>query len=788
MFKATRFFMPFFCLRNRKLISHVSKIALALFFCFWSHVSFAQNKSSLKAKIIDSVSQMPLNKATVAVINVQDSTLVAYTLSDQNGLFSLHNIPSAQQLRLIISYVSYSNFRKNFIINKGESLDLGIIQPHKKSIGLNEVIVHGDQVPVVIKKDTIEFSAEAFKVRPNAVVEELLNKLPGLQVNSDGTILVNGKGISKILVNGHEYFANDPRIASKNIDAAMIDKVQIYNDRENDPDSLLDESRVKKIINLKFKKKYKRSFFGKVYAGAGTNQRYETGLLLNSLRDTLQVTLIGYDNNLSRTAFSRDDLSALGGFNRSGMDQLSNGNITTGGRISDGIERVASAGMNINDDYGKKLKINFLFFLNHTNDTFKRSSLNQIFLHDTSLFQNQLNYKLLKQSSYNFSSLIQWNPSESDQIKYSPHLLLNSVNSGNEIFSDQYNNFGQHVNTESDTIQTRSYPNQFDQSLSYYKKLTIDGESLTITHKLGFNNIGVNNVLNNNLFNYVPNVANDTLHQLNKDVTNAFLLSTEVSFRYPFTKKLIGTINYNNTYTNNSAKVTTLAYNYLVVNYSTFLALQSSNIDRTNGTNTIRPSITYKFNDDVSLIAEFSNQWQTISNTVNNGVGYIKGRYFYFLPSISLQGGKYSLNYNEIITQPTISDLNPAIVKVNSYYSLVGNPFLTPFKTHNVSFNFYDYNPENEISILVFATATLTKNSIYYHSTFNSLGVQNLTPKNGGQSDYAFIGANITKKFKENNGWVISLKGNLYEGIRSTVVSINAVQGTLKLLLFNSFF
>lgn len=775
--------LPFFrsILISRKYKSKFTKIRflILLIALVASSAAFAQKRSILKGQVIDSLTQQSLNKATVAVINVRDSALVAYTLSDQAGSFTLHNLPSSQKIRIIVSYVTYSNYRKDIVVDKGGTIDLGVINLNRKTVGLKEVSVKGERSPVAIHKDTIEFSAEAFKVKPNAVVEELLNKLPGLQVNSDGTIMSNGKTVSKILVNGHEYFSNDPRIASKNLEAAMIDKVQIYDDRENDPDNLIDESKVNKIINLKFKKKYRKSFFGKIYGGAGSDSRYESGILFNSLADTLQVSLIGYSNNLSHTAFSRDDLSSLGGFNRSGMDQLNDGYISTGGKLTDGIEKVSAIGLNVNDDYGKKLKLNFLFFLNHSDDLFKRTSFNQNFLNDTSLFSNQINNKSQHQTSYNFSSLIQYSPSPSVQIKYSPHLLLNKGNLNNEIFSDQRNDFNQHINTEIDTLQTYNRPNQFDHMFSYYKKINDKGESITFTNKLQVNTTHANNFLNNNLISYISDIASDTLHQLNNTITKNTLINSELSFRIPLSKKLSGSLAFVNAYTKNKENIEANAFNEQSNTYNEFLSDQSANISRRNLTETLRPGFTYKIGNQVTVIAELSTQWQDVVNHVNSGNESFNNRYFYLLPSLSLQAGNFSFNYNQSITQPVITDLNPTLVKVNSYYSFIGNPFLAPMKSNNFTLNYYHFNFEKQTSLFVLGNASFNENSFYNHIEFNTFGIQTVHPLNGGKSNNVFLGANFIKKFKEFDGWTISVKTSLYQGFRNSIVSVNNNTGNL---------
>lgn len=313
--------------------------------------SFAQ-KATIKGKVTDSLNKQPLELSTVAVVDLKDTSLIAYTLSKKNGDFELQRLPVDKQVRLVISYAGYQNYIHNFNFKKGDIVDLGNVTLSSKM--LKEVVVRAERVPVKMKKDTIEFDAAAFKTRPNAAIEELLKKLPGVQIDGDGTITVNGKQVSKLLIDGKQFFGSDPKIATKNLDAAIVAQVQVYDDRENDPDHLVSETQVQKIINIKLKKAIKKSVFGKVFGGVGSRDRYEAGGLFNMFRDTLQVSLIGLSNNLNHTAFSRDELNAEGGFDRSGGNTSFNGGRNWGG----GIEKITSGGFNLNQNYGEKLKFN----------------------------------------------------------------------------------------------------------------------------------------------------------------------------------------------------------------------------------------------------------------------------------------------------------------------------------------------------------------------------------------------------------------------------------------------
>lgn len=341
----------------------------------------AQNHGGMKGRIVDSINRKPIEIATIAVLNARDTTIsamITYTQTDKEGLFALHTLPIGKPLKAIISFVGYKPQIKFFTLIKGQTLDMGTVQLSPRQ--LNEVIVTAEREPIVIKKDTFEFDASAFKVRPNAMVEDLLKKLPGVEVSNDGKITAMGKDVTKVLVDGKQFFASDPRIASQNLDADLIAKVQIYDDRENDPNHLIPDDQVKKIINLKFKKALKKSIFGKMYAGAGTDKHYQAGGLFNMFRDTLQVSMLGFTNNLNSTGFSYNELTQSAGINRGGSQTFGRG--IGWGFAPVGKQTSTSAGININTDYGKKLKINLAYLLNHNQSISNSNIKRQQFISD----------------------------------------------------------------------------------------------------------------------------------------------------------------------------------------------------------------------------------------------------------------------------------------------------------------------------------------------------------------------------------------------------------------------
>ena len=193
---------------------------------FLSVASFSQNNIIIKGKILDKSSQIPIEAATVFLTSVKDSTVIDYTISDKNGFFKMDTKKINKPFFLKISYLGYETLKKE-MPSISESKDFGVLSLIENANNLNEVLVKNDAPPIRIKKDTLEFNASSFKVRPDANVETLLKQLPGVEVGTDGKITVNGKDVNQILVNGKPFFDKDGKIALQSLPSDIINKVQI---------------------------------------------------------------------------------------------------------------------------------------------------------------------------------------------------------------------------------------------------------------------------------------------------------------------------------------------------------------------------------------------------------------------------------------------------------------------------------------------------------------------------------------------------------------------------------
>jgi len=243
----------------------MKQIFCILFLFLYCGFSFAQ-KGSISGQVMDTAQHRQISLATITVFTAADTSVITYRLSNENGAFKIQGLPLDKALRFIVSYSGYAAYRQEFTLSASHSdLHFDSIVMTASSKQLDEVVVMAERPPVVIKNDTIEFNASSFKTLPNALVEDLLKKLPGVQVDKDGNITVNGKPVSRMLVDGKNFFGSDPKMATRNLPANIIDKVQVTDDKEEllrSGDNNINN--VGKVVNITLKKGLKK---GRIWQG-----------------------------------------------------------------------------------------------------------------------------------------------------------------------------------------------------------------------------------------------------------------------------------------------------------------------------------------------------------------------------------------------------------------------------------------------------------------------------------------------------------------------------------------
>ena len=322
-------------------------------------VSTSTIAQSISGRVIDE-EKKPLEFASIAVLNAADSTLVSYTSTDIKGNFKVKEISVGKRI-FQINLLGYQVYQKT-IDFKGKSLDYGTITLKEADNTLDEVNITA-VIPITIKKDTMAFNAKAFKVRVDDTVEDLLKKLPGVEVDADGKVKAQGEDVSKVYVDGKEFFSGDPSVALKNLSADAIKKIELIDEKSDKARVTgVNDSNRSKVINLTLKDDRKVSAFGKFQGGYGSDDRYLTSLNYNRFSPKMQISIIGRANNVNSSGSDISQIMSFGGgrggfgVSRGGSGGASSGFITTG-----------IGGFNLGYELKKKQNLNADYFYNYTN-------------------------------------------------------------------------------------------------------------------------------------------------------------------------------------------------------------------------------------------------------------------------------------------------------------------------------------------------------------------------------------------------------------------------------------
>src|SRR5579871_394651 len=277
--------------------------ALILLTIAISKTGFSQS-ASISGSIIDSSEKKNLTNSAVLILRKSDSVLTGFTRTDKQGNFSLKNLPSGKFI-ILITYPKYADYIDTIAIADSSEIKLGNISLTQKAQLLKEVVIRQQIASIKIKGDTTEYKADSFRVQPNATVEDLLKKLPGIQVDKNGSITAQGEKVQKVLVDGEEFFGDDPTLVTQNLRADMVDKVQVY-DKKSDQAAFtgIDDGQRDKTINLKLKDSKKNGYFGKLSAGAGTDGYYDYQAMLNYFKNKKKFAAYGIFSNIGKAGLN----------------------------------------------------------------------------------------------------------------------------------------------------------------------------------------------------------------------------------------------------------------------------------------------------------------------------------------------------------------------------------------------------------------------------------------------------------------------------------------------------
>ena len=716
----------------------------AFLFILFSSAAFSQS-GSVKGVIFDTSLQQSVPGATITVLKKKDSSLVSFTMADNNGRFQLTNIPNGDY-RLLITHVNYHNANRIFSIdNEHKEADLGNIAMADKSKVLDEIIIEAP--PVTLVGDTVQYNAGSFKTQPNASVEDLLKKLPGVKVEKDGTVKAQGEKVQKVLVDGKEFFGNDPKIATKNLPADAIDKVQVY-DRLSDQAQLtgFDDGNGEKTINLKLKKDKKKGMFGKVNAGAGTDDRYEGRFNVNSFKGARQMSVIGMANNTNAEGFSfMDILNFTGALNQM---KNNNGNISfsmnqddplaglLGGNNS-GINTTWGGGINYNNIIGTKTDFQSNYFYSRYNPLRRTNVERQYFLPANLYTENSYSNNLSNSHRINFNADYQIDSFHS--IKISPNFnyqkASNASSSDYTTVSDQ----GGKINEGNSANMTNNEGTMLSTNILFRKRFHQKGRTFSLNLLTNFNNSTGDGSMQSvtNFYNTAGSLFRiDSINQKNNNSANLNGFNVRAVYTEPIFKKSLLEFSVGRNYAKNTSSRTTYDYNQYNGKFDLINNLLTNDFENTYGYTTARLHLrkqTKKYNYAVGA------NWQRaeLEGNVKSGGkdSVIRKSFSNILPNGRFQYNfsrykNISVNYSAGTNQPTVVQLQPLPDNTNPLYVRLGNPDLKQELNHNIRLNGSFINPFKNRNLFVYFNYTLTQNKIVNYDKINLLGIDSVIPVN----------------------------------------------------------
>ncbi|WP_300602518.1 outer membrane beta-barrel protein [Niabella sp.] len=756
-------------------------------------LSFAQTSGSVKGLVSDSIHDYGLQSATVTIYKKTDSTLVNYQVTNNQGEFNIGELPFRTPLLVSITYSGYNDFSKEVYLDSlKKDFDFKKIGLSRDTSRQMEEVVVKSVVPVRMNGDTLEINPDAFKLDSSAVVEDMLLRVPGVTMWSDGSITVNGKKITNVFVDGKPFFGGGAEIATQNLPKTAIEKIQVYQEKDYSKQDITNtEMDSTFTMNIKMKPEKRKGFFGKIGAGLGTDHHYEGDLTMQAYNKKTKLAIAGNLNNTNKTI-------------QNVREAIENNTFRSYNRRNFGAPNANAAGLNTVHYFGAYLQHNFD---ESTNSRFNNSIDGEYNLRDskndqlsnTTSIQNTSSYQLtniserrntgssLNQSidagyenrkratSFSTKANYTWNnaqsASEGNTTAYQNDTLLASNRQNRNISSSTSNSFnfnGYFNNNDYDEgINKKSFSTNFSinsnnnesnsHEVSRYQSFVGDlstqntdrkshRENSNFSANLGLNYNGLRSLLfgSYNFWNINIGLRNNIRY--NKSDLNANVLDLD---------SLTDTYRVNQALTNINSVV---------------------NIDDRSGISffkTVSKTLSDRYYKSISFRTDLQNQFLYQRNTSSLSYRNLERTFHFFTPASSVyynynRFNKYNLtvglSQSSSASAPTIDQLYPIIDSTKKYNVVVGNPDLKSPLGNNFNFN-ANYNTQrfNEKT-----TYTVGLN-LGYNTFQNGITDSSYIKGNGERTSYllnldgrrSFNGDfNASASFRINNKSMLQLRYN----------------------------
>ncbi len=687
---------------------------------------------SLSGKMLDQAGTEPLIGVNVVLLRAADSTQVAGTTTDVDGNFLFERLrPGGYILRA--TYVGYQTLNQAVTMERANK-NLGNIQLEQAALELTGVTVEGTVVRAQQKGDTTEYNAGAFKVNPDANVEDLVRKMPGVTVEN-GTVKAQGEDVKRVTIDGREFFGDDAAMAMRNLPAEVIDKIQVF-DRQSDQAQFtgFNDGNTEKALNIVTRGGMKKIEFGKFYGGYGTDDRFTGGGNYNLFNGDTRISIVGLTNNINQQNFSAQDLLGVTSSSSGGFGGMRGGGPGRGGPggwggsaasnfmvgQQSGINKTNSFGINYSDSWGKKLKITGSYFFNNSiNNTNSLSERETYLSEGGSQFYNEDRVSETNNYNHRINFRLEYNIDSSNSIILTPRLSFQNNNSSSLQQGLTYllNN-----NTLSDINNDRSSDNNgynFNNDILWRHRFNKNGRTFSINV-----NTSVNDRTGNSdqyaLSRFYENAVVDStelIDQITSTASDGYTLSTNVNYTEPIGKVGQLQFNYNPSYSQSNSERLTNGKDETTGEYTDLNTTLSNRFD--NETTTQRGGLSYRirmkngnFNVGVNYQNVLLSSLQSFPSNLEVEESFnnlLPNAMFEYRPS---RAENLRVFYRTFTQTPSISQLQNVIDNSNPLQLSAGNPSLRQQFSHFMIARYSRTNTQKASTFFAMVSANIADDYI----------------------------------------------------------------------------
>ncbi|MCI4669720.1 MAG: TonB-dependent receptor family protein [Bacteroidia bacterium] len=685
-------------------------------------------------------SKQPLIGATVMLIQEKDSALASFVLTNDKGEFRLS--PLKQQTYLLkVSFLGYQQEEQKVTLREGQKeVLLDPITLFPQDLTLDKVSIEADKSPILMKDDTVEYNADVFGAQPGEVVEDLLKKLPGVDVDENGDIKAQGQRVNKVTVDGKEFFGNDPKLATKNLPADAIKKVQVFDEKSDEEDiSGVDDGTVNQTINLELKEDRKTGYFGNVEAGYGTNERYQFKGNINRFSPKTQVSAIGLANNINEDGFSFNEyiqfMGGLSSFMEGGSVNIQideNSGIPLSGLNQNGIFTTEAGGLNGNIDLSKKLRLTTNYLFSGVGTRKEQEVNREQFLTDEFFLSEIENRQSNQYYNHRLNSKLRFRGDSIARFNLGLNLGLRNANNFDTTRTDV---FGAETNLENTANRTNENSRRVldgEITMSYLTRLKKKGRSLSLSSNVS-RELDEQSGLFQSMNTLFPGgiVFTTNITQDQDQFENELAYGANIKYTEPLGKNgnsLSFLYNLSNTSEEqdrdvfdrfprrerNIALSNQFQRDYRFQRGGLILALNGEKTNFQIGAN---------FQNSL-LQGDLISLGDSVRQTFNTVLPSMRFNYKW---KTGLRGG---LRYRTTFREPSLTQLQPFIDNRDPFNLYIGNPALRPEYIHALTGDFLLYDSFSFTSLFAFLTAEYSQNPIVEARDVDSLFRQIRRPIN----------------------------------------------------------